>query len=201
MNSIRIVKGSRSPEFRDLKALGQSIDRDWFGTPLANPVRLIFWVAEERFHFLIQATPAPGLSHPGSHHHQYQAELWKYDVAEFFISDPTSGRYLEFNLAPNGAWWSCGFSAPREPSPGEPSAIPGVKTLTRQDSDSWLAQASLPLSWLQKHYNFGPDSKINATFILGSPRQIFLTAAAPADGEPDFHRSAEFLKSEFIALA
>lgn len=201
MNSIHIIQASRSPRFRDLDTLGKSIDQDWFGKPLANPARLIFWIDERRFHFLTRASPNPGLSHPGSQPSQYHAELWKYDVAEFFISDPSSGRYLEFNLAPNGAWWSCGFSAPREALSPEPKAIPDVITQTKQEGTSWFAKASLPLSWLQEHYHFGPDSKINATFILASPRQIFLTAARPSEGEPDFHCPAEFLNVEFIALA
>ena len=201
MNSIHIIKASRSPEFRDLELLGKSIDQDWFGKPLANPVRLIFWINEGRLHFLTRVSPSPGLSHPESQPSQFHAELWKYDVAEFFISDPVSGRYLEFNLAPNGSWWSCGFLAPRTPSLGQPAPIPEVETQTQQDGASWSAKASLPLSWLQEHYNFGEESKLNATFILGSPRQIFLTAARPGMGEPDFHRPEEFLKVEFIALA
>jgi len=201
MNSIHIIKASRDPKFRDLQTLGQDIHTDWFGTPLAAPARLLFWISEERLHFLIQAPVGPGLSHPDSAPSQYRAGLWKYDVAEFFLSDPDSGRYLEFNLAPNGAWWSCGFSSPRQASPGEPSAIPDVETHSKQEGDSWFAQASLPLLWLREHYHFGESSKINATFILGSPRQIFLTAAPPGDGEPDFHRPQEFLRGEFISPA
>ena len=203
MTSIRIIKASRSPNFRDLETLSQGLHTDWFGAPLTPPVRLLFWISEERLHFLIQAPMGPGLSHPEGQPSQYHAELWNYDVAEFFIADPNSGRYLEFNLAPNGAWWSCGFSAPRQASPGEPSALPNVETRTHQVSDSWFAQASLPLPWLREHYHFGASSKMNACFILGSPRQVFVTAAPPPPNEdaPDFHRPEKFLSGEFISLA
>jgi hypothetical protein len=40
--------------------------------------------------------------------------LWKGDCAEFWIYSPSAGKYLEFNLGPNGAWWTCIFTGPRE---------------------------------------------------------------------------------------
>ncbi|YCM43720.1 hypothetical protein V2O64_20655 [Verrucomicrobiaceae bacterium 227] len=201
MNSIRIITAPRAPHFEDLQTLGQSIPSDWFGQSLTIPTRVLFWIADERLHFLAHASQGPGQHHPDSRPSQYHAELWKYDVAEFFLLDPRTGQYLEFNLAPNGAWWSCGFSSPRTPSPGEPTAIPDLETHTRQEDRSWSAHASLPLAWLREHYHFGEPSKINATLILRSPDQIFLTAAAPPGGAPDFHRPDQFLKVEFTALA
>jgi hypothetical protein len=60
-----------------------------------------------------RAPPQGGGSASAGAPGNFLAELWRHDVAELFIADPASGRYFEFNLAPNGAWWSCEFTAPR----------------------------------------------------------------------------------------
>lgn len=201
MPLIHINQLRKRPIFKDLETIGHEILHDWYGRPLESPVRFLFAVFEDRFHFLIESTIGSGMSHPDSRNSVYQAELWKFDVAEFFLSDPTSGNYLEFNLSPNGAWWSCGFSGVLKPAAGEPSPIPDVETHSEENEASWKAHASLPLDWLKEHYHFGPSSRLNATFILASPEQIFLTAGPAARGNPDFHRPDAFPPVDFISLA
>ena len=201
METIRVFRDSRGPQFQDLGGPCECFKSDWFGRQLKQKSSFLFWVDKKRFHFLAEAHFGPGIAHPESRAGEFTPELWKYDVSEFFLSDPSSGRYLEFNLAPNGAWWSCGFSGPRQPATGEPSAIPGVRTASRQESNFWQVHASLPLQWLEDHYHWGEASRLNATMIVNSPDQLFLTAGPSQSGAPDFHRPDAFPRVKFIALA
>ena len=170
----------------DLGLLG--LQNDWYGKPLDVPAA--FGLAIDHGSFWFVATRRkPALLHPDARPGQFTPELSKYDVAEFFLSHPASGRYLEFNLAPNGAWWSAEFTAPRECAHTEDLPVPGVKTFAELSPDgSWLAAASIPLDVLKARFGFGPDTRMNVTMILDSPEQKFLTAVPAPDGEPDFHR-------------
>lgn len=48
--------------------------------------------------------------HPDARPGQFQPELWRYDLAEWFLASGEGTNYWEFNLAPNGAWWACAFT-------------------------------------------------------------------------------------------
>ncbi|MDP7495091.1 MAG: hypothetical protein QGI77_01610, partial [Roseibacillus sp.] len=61
------------------------------------------------------------------------------------------------------------------------------------------ARADLPLAWLKEHLHFGSDTRMNATFILNSPVQQFLTAVCLGDGEPDFHRPDRYSAHSLLA--
>ncbi|RYD48822.1 MAG: hypothetical protein EOP83_25990 [Verrucomicrobiaceae bacterium] len=125
-------------------------------------------------------------------------ELWKYDVAELFLTDPTSGRYFEFNLSPNAAWWSCEFTAPRQRAEETDIAFPDVTTYAELAPDGgWVAAMSIPLDLLEARLNFGETTKLNVTFILDSPEQRFLSVANLGEGEPDFHRPERFSPVKF----
>ncbi|NWK55118.1 hypothetical protein HW115_05820 [Verrucomicrobiaceae bacterium N1E253] len=170
----------------DLALFG--IDRDWEGAPLDVPAAFGLATDTENFWF-VASRRSPAHIHPDARPGQFTPELWKYDVAEFFLSHPASGRYLEFNLAPNGAWWSAEFTAPRVRAQEEDLPVPGVKTYADLSPDgSWLTAACIPLEILKARFDFGSETKINVTFIVESPQQRFLTASpAPAGIEPDFH--------------
>ena len=166
-----------------------SLVSDWFGQAI-NPA-LLFRFELTSSAFIFSATRShPALCHPEARAGIFLAELWKYDVAEFFLTDPITNHYLEFNLSPEGAHWSAEFRAPRE-------AIreindPAIISQGERRSDGWNAQAALPLAWLQEKFHFGPASRLNATFILDSPHQRFLSASDLGEGEPDFHRPDAF---------
>jgi len=135
-------------------------------------------------------TAAP---HPDARPGQFLPRLWEYDVAELFLADPESGRYLEFNLAPNGAWWNAEFTAPRVRTDGANAQMPDVQTFAEQATDgSWAAALALPLDLLEARIGFGPHTRANVTFILESPAQRFLSANDLGGGEPDFHRPERF---------
>jgi len=164
------------------------LEKDWYGEKIDPPAA--FGLAIDHSNLWFVATRrTPSSLHPQARPGQFTPELWKYDTAEFFISHPASGRYLEFNLAANGAWWSAEFTAPRVRADEEDVPIPGVQAFGELSAEgSWLAAASIPLDVLKARLDFGSESRMNVTFIVNSPEQQFLTAVPAAEGEPDFHR-------------
>ena len=183
----------------DVPMLG--LAKDWFGNPLNPPAG--FCLATDRSHlWFIAHHRRPAELHPQARPGMYQAELWKHDVAELFLADPASGRYFEFNLAPNSAWWCCEFTAPRVREEETDIAMPGVATFADLAADgSWVAAMALPLDMLRARLDFGPATRANVTMILESPAQRFLTAADLGGGDPDFHRPGSFPTVGFAPLA
>jgi hypothetical protein len=143
----------------------------------------------------------PAFIHPKARPGAFQSELWKYDVAELFLTDPASGRYFEFNLAPNGGWWTCEFTAPRVRADEAEIAMPEIATYGEMSADgTWVAAMAIPLHLLKARLDFGPRTRLNVTMILESPRQKFFSAADLGPGEPDFHQPDRFTPATFVAL-
>lgn len=162
------------------------------GFSLVADTRYLWFIASHRAAALVHLQARPGL---------YKSELWKFDVAELFLADPASGRYFEFNLAPNGAWWTCEFTAPRVRADEVDIAMPDVATFSEMAPDgSWVAAMAIPLDLLRARLDFGPGSRVNVAMILGSPEQKFISASDLGDGEPDFHQPARFGEIKFAPL-
>lgn len=184
----------------DVPLLG--IPRDWHdaemlpapGYSLACDPLDLWFVAHHR---------APAVAHPQARPGGFLPELWQYDVAELFLADPVSGRYLEFNLAPNAAWWCCEFTAPRVRADAAEIAFPDVRTWADLAPDgSWVATMAIPLDVLRARISFGEGSRANVCMVLGTPEQRFLTAShQPGGGEPDFHQPEKFPQVDFQQLA
>ena len=176
------------------------IAKDWQGRPLASPAG--FALAMDRHRLWFAATHRePADLHPRSRPGKFQAELWKHDVAELFLTDPAGRRYFEFNLSPNGSWWSCGFSAARVREDAEDIAMPEVATFAELAPDGgWVAAMAIPLDILRARIGFGPGCSGNVTFILGNPSPRHLSATDLGDGEQDFHRPDRFRKLSFARL-
>jgi hypothetical protein len=155
-------------------------------------------VADPHYLWFIANHRKPASVHPLARPGAFQPELWRYDVAELFLSDPVSGRYFEFNLAPNGAWWSCEFTAPRVRAEEVEIAMPEVATFSEMAADgSWVAAMALPIDLLRARLDFGPSTRVNVTMILESPHQRFLSAVKLGEGEPDFHQPSKFSQVSF----
>lgn len=177
------------------------LQRDWHGTPLAVPAAFSV-VRDPRSLWFIANHRKPAMIHPKAKPGLFQADLWEYDVAELFLADPASGRYFEFNLSPNGAWWTCEFTGPRVRADEVDIAMPDIATFSEMAPDgSWVAAMAIPLDLLQARLDFGSETKMNVTMILGSPNQQFVSAANLGDGPPDFHQPAKFPKVSFSPLA
>lgn len=174
--------------------------KDLAGTPLDVPA-VFSLVADPQHLWFVANHRKPALIHPLARPGRFQAELWRHDVAELFLADPVSGRYFEFNLAPNGAWWSCEFTAPRVRAEEVEIAMPEVATFSEMAPDgSWVAAMALPVDLLKARLDFGTGTRLNVTMILESPRQRFLSAVNLGEGEPDFHQPDRFSQAAFHPL-
>ncbi|MGJ8697849.1 MAG: hypothetical protein ACSHYF_16140 [Verrucomicrobiaceae bacterium] len=186
MAHIALRNTSGFPNLDSLIDGDAPLKSDWFGASSCHLPRFQCLLSPTHFHFLAgdQITP---VIHPDARPGKFQLELWKFDLAEFFLASP-DGSYLEFNLAPNGSWWSSFFNSPRNPLDLPP--LHGVETVAKIFPSGWRAMASIPLHQLPPL----TDARLNVTFILGSPRQRFFTAAPLPGAEPDFHQPDHFLQ-------
>ncbi|MBB5352919.1 hypothetical protein HNR46_003168 [Haloferula luteola] len=168
------------------------IQRDWHGAEIVPPVGWCL-VADPEALWLLATRGASGKPQPASSTGEFVEGLWNHEVAELFIADPARERYLECNLAPNGAWWACQFDSPRVRSEEQPDFPAIFRSHADPDAaGSWTAGLRLPLDFLQKSLNFGPSSPLNVTFILHDPAPRYLSLADLGSGEPDFHRPWAF---------
>lgn len=168
----------------------QKLTHEWYGKPVAAPVEYSFSIADDYLVFRA-AQAAPVSIHPGARPGAFTEELWRYDTAEFFVADAEGKNYLEFNLCPNGAWWACAFSGPRQPVPGV-SAPTGVETTGSVTPTGWGCMARLPLAYLRSLGIEIETCRLAVTCILNSPDYQFCTTSDDLSGEPDFHRPASW---------
>jgi hypothetical protein len=182
----------------DVPLFGLAKDLD--GILLQEPAAFSLVVDAQHLWFIASHRKSARL-HPQARPGRFQAELWRHDVAELFLFDPVSGRYFEFNLAPNGAWWTCEFIAPRVRADLAEIAMPEVATFSELSADgSWVAAMAIPVDLLKARLNFGNETHVNVTMILESPVQKFISATDLGPGEPNFHQPEQFTKICFQPL-
>jgi hypothetical protein len=122
----------------------------------------------------------------------YYEGLWEYDVAEWFIADLATGKYIEFNLSPTGAWWMMVFNALRQRSEQHMPDISLIRTGAEMKGSSWSAYLKIPVS-LIKMVLGGVALKHNVCFILGKKPREYLSWTRLSTKQPDFHQPADFL--------
>ncbi len=121
--------------------------------------------------------------------------LWRADCGELWLYSPSTGRYIEINVAPNGAWWACVFSAPRLRD--EECERPKCDT-TRADSKSgWLSTIYVSWDEIRRCLQSTEDLHANVTLILdGCPDvdpPLENLHSAVKLGAVDFHRPHEWV--------
>jgi hypothetical protein len=197
---MTIFESERALEWGDLDVPLFGLATDWYGARVEPAAGFAVVTDAQRLWFVANHR-RPAQVHPQARPGRFQPELWRYDVAELFIADPASGRYFEFNLAPNGAWWTCEFTAARVRAEAVEIAMPEVATYSELAADgSWVAALAVPLDLLRARLDFGPETRVNVAFILETPRQRFLSAADLGSGEPDFHRPERFPKIALVPV-
>ena len=195
---MRIDQQREQLSWEDYDPRWSMVDRDWHGQPVAVPAAFALAVDRSHLWFVAAREKRASIS-PDTGPCEFTEALWCYDVAELFIKDAHSDRYLEINLAPNGAWWSAEFVGPRVRACTEDIPIVGVKTYSKTSADGyWQAAASIPLPFLKSDFSFGQGSRVNVTFIVDSPEQKFLSMAALPGVKPDFHQPHYFEEVELI---
>jgi hypothetical protein len=174
----------------DLPVLGMT--SDWHGVALNPPLGFAL-AADAASLWFVATRQAPATCRHGAEPGSFTEGLWERDVAELFIADPASGSYVEFNLAPNGAWWAARFSAPRIRSPVQPDFQSAAASHWEEPSaNGWCAAIRVPLPFLKRELGFGEKTTANVTAILNYPQQTFHSAARLPGAEPDFHQPAAF---------
>lgn len=139
----------------------QELVNDWFGYDVEPSAEFAFATDGEYLWFLASRSKEATV-HPDARPGQFLPELWRYDLAEWFMAAGDGTNYWEFNLAPNGAWWACAFSDTRRANEAIPAPL-AVDTKCILTDEGWCAMARIPLNELR-----GVDvrdCKLAATFI------------------------------------
>ena len=187
-----ILKSRENLQWGELSLPVWGLGHDWYGEKIDAPLMFSLAIDPQRLWF-VAAGKSPGKIHPQARPGAYVAELWRFDCAELFLADPQSGRYLELNLAANGAWWSCEFIAPRQRAEEADIAFPEVATFAELSPEGgWMCAMAIPLDLLEARIGFIANSRINVNFITNSPIQQFLSATKLPGDTPDFHQPAHF---------
>lgn len=173
----------------------ETIAADWFGAAIAAaPAFRLVLIPGEAIELHARANKHP-VSAMDSTAGEFCEGLWQHDCAELFLANPATGHYIEFNIAPNGAWWSCLLESPRLRARIENLPLDGVVSEGIEGVARWETKLHVPLAALPPE--IGTDIHAlrgNVTFCLGSaPRQIYVTYADLGTGTPDFHQPARWL--------
>lgn len=167
----------------------QILDTDWYNHAVQPPLLFRFEKTGEGLLFRVRRN-APALVHPQSECGRFIEGLWEYDTAEFFLSNRTCDRYLEFNLNPAGAWWCRVFRAARIADADFADFRPAVRIMGTCTPGGWESEALLTHAALAELGIDLATCRLATTAMLQSPDSLYLTTAAIRAGEPDFHRPA-----------
>lgn len=181
---------SRGISAHDVQGLPkQEMSRDWFGNALEQPFR---WsLARDCDHLWaciqLPARPSDVRRHAAG---EFVEGLWEFDVVELFVMN-SAGRYQEFNVSVDGAWWAMSFSEYRQRDAN--SIKPrGVKVHIGRGDRNWQGAISIPLTSLE--VELSKESKIHLSGIVhGVTEAQYLSSAGPRDHKPDFHHAGCFL--------
>ncbi len=176
------------------------ITEDWFGTTLEEPCTFSL-AKDSEFLWFISIFPHTANIHPSASPGLFTPELWKYDVAELFLANPSTGEYLEFNLTANGAWWASKFSSIRKPTAQQPDFTSHIRShQDLSDTHHSVVGLQVPLKFLKKEIDFGLATAANITVICDSPSHRYLSASKLPGAQPDFHQPTNFTTASFIPL-
>lgn len=175
-----------------------TIEYDWFGERVKNPVGFVVAVDPDRLYLGAKVEATPWFD-PATSAGQFVEGLWNKDVAEIFISSAESPVYQEINLSPNGAWWSCYFSKYRKRDGAGFKMPKDVKTHSNIGSAMWQAAISLPLKDFSLCIDLEGGCRANVAFVIGKAKRQYLTWANIQQRDPDFHRAEDFEDIDLIS--
>jgi len=174
------------------------LQKDWYGNACANVgfkiVPSTQWIFKVAVHTAAEKRPLAAAN-------EYKEGLWQQDVAEWFIANPATGRYVECNLSANGAWWLMVFSAPRQRIKLPLPDLKGIMTTSSQQPISWQAELIIPKKLMLGLLGDGAWT-YNVCFIVGQEAssklqrgqtQQYISLNTLTSPEPDFHRPDEFI--------
>jgi len=196
---VRLLVARRRLDLKEALALERNtFSRDWFGAPVLAAASFVIVVDPERLYYVAECPQTPDHDAsllPGA----FASGLWRRDVAELFIGAAGSPAYLELNLSPGGAWWSCAFSSYRQPDPSAMIPPAGVETFAQVGPEGWTAGLAVPRAALGPAGRFGREARVNVCMIIGGARRQHL-CWRPTAGEPDFHGEPSFVELEPVQI-
>ncbi|MGV3614384.1 MAG: hypothetical protein ACO1SV_03520 [Fimbriimonas sp.] len=181
----------RVPEIDELAEGGWELATDIGGKPGEVPYRVWLGRTADEIWMAVRAEK-PAFCHrsvaPGAWHFG----LWHFDCAELFLLCSATGRYLEVNLAPNGAYWAGAFVRARHRDESVDARAWGVKTTGEIAAERWAATIAMPWAAVVEALGGEPD-RGNVTAILGGcpdedvPPENLRSVVPMNPAAPDFH--------------
>jgi hypothetical protein len=180
--------------------LTDSLDLNWNNQPPPNPVEYSILCDTTDLFIIAKRDKTPQM-HETASAGDFQPGLWRHDVFELFLSNEGTSTYQEFNLAPNGAWWTSVFDSPRC-TKGEYSPPKCIQTLAEPTDKGWWAALQFPTRSLG--ITISDDSKLLghvASITENTPRHHCSSSLGhrQAKGLPkqaDFHHPSLLLSVE-----
>lgn len=169
---------------------GQNTDAlttEWYGRELTPPVRYRLTLLPQGLRFEAERGVKPALN-PNARPGEFCGELWRYDVAEFFVATPGAERYMEVNLSPNGAWWGCVFTAPRVADAEAGRSLRVEYARGEVSEQGWKASLLIPREVFDALGMTPETCRFAVCAVQDAPDYLYLTTADDCSGEPDFHR-------------
>ena len=163
----------------------QTLSTDWFQEALSNTFAFSLLRDESHLCF-IAFFPENASSHPEDDTGSFIEGLWKYDVAELFVTIDDS-RYLEVNLSPQAAYWAARFDSYRSKAAWKPD-IPAICSSRALESGMQVSRVYIPHRW----YLGEQDHTVLSLNVCGirhpaGKDPVYISAALPVDSDPDFH--------------
>ena len=184
-NAQRVIIRSHPDESYPM----QWLSHDWSGAAVEPPVEFALFIEEQCLVLRVRRETSCCLN-PATRCGQCVQGLWLYDTAELFVRGATNDSpYLELNLAPNGAWWACAFTAPRAPHTQFHAAALGVQTAAECTAARWQAELRLPIAALHEYgWRHMADLHMSVCAILRTPDATRRFMSTCMVGEkPEFH--------------
>lgn len=168
--------------------LERTIEWDWFGEKLVRPFRASLEVQGGRalFHAVMPYAPPVAELHSRG---DFIEGLWNDDVVELFLRD-RNGRYVEFNISADGAWWFMPFTDYRIRAQGGCTPPQSTISIVREDVQ-WQVRLSFDINHLLMFLSGVNFTHFSAIHYQGGT-SVYLSSRRVLGGDPDFHSASCF---------
>lgn len=160
----------------------KTLSSQWNGEPTEYSLPYMYTLNADQLVFRVLFSDGAN-GHPTAEPGMFTPELWKWDVAELFITG-TGGKYVEINLSPNGAYWIQGFDDIRKESPE--FEVAKLKISVK------AGELRLDAVALEEYLGGSSGWRLNATAIMNAPDYVYLSEVKLSGIVPDFHQPADF---------
>lgn len=163
-------------------------EQDWFGERLVRPFRATFEVQVDRasFHAVMPFAPPQARLHSRG---DFIEGLWNDDVVELFVRD-RNGRYVEFNVSADGAWWFMPFADYRIRAQDNCAPPQAAISIFREELQ-WQVRLSFDVNCLLEFLS-GVDLIHFAAIHYQDGVPVYVSSRKVLGGVPDFHASSCF---------